>query len=472
MEKKTFKIISAIFLLLSFICACQLGDENTDGGIPNHHTSEKPITTHDGSSIQTTVNKAKKIIPKLTYKKNYTLIITEKINSDDIKEIGKILQKNSDKSINLDLSQSRGLLQIDENCFSQCKSLISIKLPATITSISYSAFSECTNLQNITVPDSVTSIRMGAFSDCIRLQSIKIPDNATLDREIFYNCHSLKTFEVSNKSKNFCTDETKAMLLSKDKKQLIAYPSASGSINIPDYITSIADFAFSGCCNLENINFHNHIASIGESAFYDCQNLTFINLPDSVEQINDGAFSDCENLTSIKLPANITSINKETFHGCKSLKNITLPTRLESIGEEAFYECENLENITLPDTIKTIGKSAFYNCENLKILLLPDSLISIDSSAFSNCQKLESIKLPKLLTSIKRFTFKDCENLQSLTICKKLTSIENGAFMNCNKLTVINYEGTKSDWDKMIKKDLKNNEILSKVTINYNYTAK
>ena len=449
MEKKIFRIISAIFLLLSFICACQLGDENTDGGIPNLHTSEKPITTHDGSIIQTTVNKAKKIIPKLTYKKNYTLIISEKVNSDDIKEIGKILQKNSDKAINLDLSQSRGLLQIDENCFSQCKSLISIKLPATITSISYSAFPECTNLQNITIPDSVTSICMGAFSDCIRLQSIKIPDNATLDREIFYHCHSLKIFEVSNKSKNFCTDETKTILLSKDKKQLIASPSASGSINIPDYITSIADFAFSGCCNLENINFHNHITSIGENAFYDCQNLTFIDLPDSVEQINDGAFSDCENLTSIKLPANITSINKETFHGCKSLKNITLPSRLESIGEEAFYECENLENITLPDTIKTISKSAFYECT-----------------------KLKEIKLPKLLTAIKLASFKNCEALTSITIPASVTVIEKAAFMNCNKLTVINYTGTKSDWDKMIKKDLKNNEILSKVTINYNYTAK
>jgi hypothetical protein len=85
---------------------------------------------------------------------------------------------------------------------------------------------------------------------------------------------------------------------------------------------------------------------------------------------------------------------------------------------------------------------------------------------------LKEIKLPKLLTAIKLASFKNCEALTSITIPASVTVIEKAAFMNCNKLTVINYEGTKSDWDKMIKKDLKNNEILSKVIINYNYTAK
>lgn len=496
MNKRVFYFTSIILLLPLIMYGCQFDDESKSDSKTNNtktETYDETEASKDENIIYTTDKNFSELINTLSHEKKYTITIIGNITSENISEIKQALKKRDSLHINLDLSKTTGLTSIEE-CAFECHKLISIKLPNTINSIGYSAFSGCTNLTNIEIPDSVTSICMGAFEECRKLESIRIPNSATLGDEVFYKCINLKTFKISENHPDYSTDETKTMLLSKDKKQLIAYPSATKDINIPDYITSIGNFAFSGCCNLENINFHNHIASIGENAFYDCQKLTNIELPDSVKQINDGAFSDCENLTSIKLPANITSINKVTFHGCKSLKNITLPNRLESIGEKAFYDCANLINIKIPDSVKNIGIEAFSGCHNLKEIKLPKSLESIDNrafyechslesitipdtvtsigkSAFSECTNLKKIKLPKSLTTIKLALFKGCETLTSVTIPVSVTTIEKLAFMNCDKLTTINYTGTKENWEK-IEKNLIHNEVLNKVSVNYNYIDK
>ena len=50
--------------------------------------------------------------------------------------------------------------------FNCCKSLTSVTIPNSVTSIGKYAFSNCTSLTSITIPNSVTSIDYSAFSDC------------------------------------------------------------------------------------------------------------------------------------------------------------------------------------------------------------------------------------------------------------------------------------------------------------------
>ena len=450
MNKRVFYFTSIILLLPLIMYGCQFDDESKSDSKTNNtktETYDENEASKDENIIYTTDKNFSELINTLSHKKKYTITIIGNITSENISEIKQALKKRDSLHINLDLSKTTGLTSIEE-CAFECHKLISIKLPNTINSIGYSAFSGCTNLTNIEIPDSVTSICMGAFEECRKLESIRIPNSATLGDEVFYKCINLKTFKISENHPDYSTDETKTMLLSKDKKQLIAYPSATKDINIPDYITSIGNFAFSGCRNLENINFHNHIASIGENAFYDCQKLTNIELPDSVKQINEGVFYDCANLINIKIPDSVKNIGIEAFSGCHNLKEIKLPKSLESIDNRAFYECHSLESITIPDTVTSIGKSAFSECTNLK-----------------------KIKLPKSLTTIKLALFKGCETLTSVTIPVSVTTIEKLAFMNCDKLTTINYTGTKENWEK-IEKNLIHNEVLNKVSVNYNYIDK
>ncbi len=89
-------------------------------------------------------------------------------------------------------------------------------------------------------------------------------------------------------------------------------------ITIPNSVTSIGDFAFTGCVNLTSITIPNSVTSIGWYAFYGCSSLTSITIPDSVTSIGDEAFKDCSSLTSITIPDSVTFIGNAAFDGCLS----------------------------------------------------------------------------------------------------------------------------------------------------------
>ena len=57
--------------------------------------------------------------------------------------------------------------RIESNAFSYCRSLTSINIPSSVTSIGWSAFSGCRSLTSINIPSSVTSIEDYAFANCI-----------------------------------------------------------------------------------------------------------------------------------------------------------------------------------------------------------------------------------------------------------------------------------------------------------------
>ena len=76
------------------------------------------------------------------------------------------------------------------------KTLVSIVLPDTITTIGEYAFEDCTGLTNVTIPDSVTKIGYRAFYGCTRLTDIYVNqtentlfDNANVpdECEIYWN---------------------------------------------------------------------------------------------------------------------------------------------------------------------------------------------------------------------------------------------------------------------------------------------
>ena len=63
--------------------------------------------------------------------------------------------------------------------FFMCDDLMSITLPAGLTSIGEEAFFDCSGLTSITLPDGLTSIGRSAFEGCSGLTSITLPDSVT-----------------------------------------------------------------------------------------------------------------------------------------------------------------------------------------------------------------------------------------------------------------------------------------------------
>ena len=236
-------------------------------------------------------------------------------------------------------------------------------------------------------------------------------------------------------------------------------------------VTSIGDFAFSGCDGLTSVTIPESVTTIGEGAFNECSGLTSFDIPSGVTSIQRFTFFECSGLNTIDIPDNVVSIGSAAFYGCTGLTSIYIPSTIISFEGNAFERCSNIVSIIVdsqnpaydsrencnaiiettsntlitgcqesfvPDGIVSIGSSAFSDCKGLTSLVIPNSVTSFGVGAFYGCEDLSSINIPDGTTNLESDVFRFCKALPSIDIPKSVIFIGGRAFEGCDALERIN----------------------------------
>lgn len=353
-------------------------------------------------------------------------------------------------------------LTIADNAFADCESLVSITLPARLTSIGLTKY----ELLNPT----------GSPAS----QKVSLETGVT---NAFVGCKNLENIYIAEGNKNY--KSVNGVIYSGDGSTLIyALPSVgddpeTGVFEIPQGVTSIANGAFIDS-DVVNVVIPNTVTKIGECAFYDTylESVTFKGKGLVDVTIGKYAFRDCGDLNTVTFEDGnrVSVIGEGAFYGCDDygFETITLPKNLKSLGAQAFRDCENLEEIIIQSNNSELsfGSDAFYNCTSLRTLTLPKNVSKLPS-VFSGCTSLEEVVVdpenpyftsvegvlydkaqttilfypsskydtsfvfPETITTISDGVFRGNKNLESITIGKNVSYIGAGAFQDCGYLSEV-----------------------------------
>lgn len=393
--------------------------------------------------------------------------------------------------------------------------LTDLVIPANITSFPH-VFENYKSLKSLTIPGSVSSVSSNAFRGCSNLETLSIQpgekdlnfgDNAFADTKIskLYldrNVSGLSLPDVADLSFGNNVKNIGASL----------FENALNLKNIvlAENIQTIGTSAFAGCTGIDQVSFPAGINKIGSGAFKGCTALEKLiwNEPMANVEIYENAFNGCSSLKSLILPAGVSSIGNKAFAGCESLSEVnfddsdthimlggeifagaplnelylgrpvTLSTNtylpfsdtdgkfnltvnanvcknlfrkaninllkfgsnVSTIGDLAFFECSGINKLVIPSNISSVGGSAFEKCANIYEIEIEDSRepLSVNIGAFVN-SAIENLYLGRTLKrdySVNYFggVFAYNPNLKSVELGQYATKIENYEFLNCQNL--------------------------------------
>ena len=207
----------------------------------------------------------------------------------DIARSLRALEKNevSDKVyVWLDLSQIKGLIDIQKREFADCKLLLNVSLPNGLKKIDSFAFSHCSALKRVSLPGTLEEIGGSVFTGCDSLSEILF--EGSRDQwwtDVKKNDYWLNNFPVAE---IHCADGTiKLPLLSINKNVLLGFRSNTESkIEIPKGVEEMRT-SFVGCNNLKTLIIPSSVKKIDSDVFHYFRYLECIKFEGSVEEWKD-----------------------------------------------------------------------------------------------------------------------------------------------------------------------------------------
>lgn len=330
----------------------------------------------------------------------------------------------------------------------------------------------------------VTELADWLFSYFKEISGVRIPANVSdIDKNVFFDCNGLNKIEVDELNRYFSSDN--GVLFNKAKTKLIQYPIGKTDVEyiVPEGVTSIGDYSFLSCANLNNIKMPKGLKTIGEGAFKECTDLDNVEIPKGTTYIGAHAFHGCGGLIRTVIPETVTNIDIDAFNGCENLTiygiensyaegyanensidfsvleefivengilteyngsggDIVIPgdMGITSIGKYVFCNNQSITSVEIPDGIELIGDGAFMECTNLKSVSFPTNYFRIAPYAFGGAG-FRTLKYPKNCSGI-NWAFYGCENLKEVIIEEGVTSLSTGLFDGCSSLKTVTLPST------------------------------
>lgn len=249
----------------------------------------------------------------------------------------------------LTISSQTGMANWKQNGqSSNGKDVKSVTITGDVTEIVGSAFTFCSNLTQVTITATgITSIGASAFQNTKSLTTIEIPASVTTIGNAAFAGSGISTFTVAEGSSSFKADADCKALLTSDGKTLVVFaPKATGSYTIPGGVETIGPYSFETSA-LTSLVIPSSVKTIGESAFY-LSALTSIEIGEAVETIEAMAFFSSA-LTSIVIPKSVETIGDAAFSQSSALTTVTFEGEsAPTIGKGIFAFCDNLTSILVP----------------------------------------------------------------------------------------------------------------------------
>ena len=325
-------------------------------------------------------------------------------------------------------SGSDSIRTVRRNAFAGCTSLYWFPFYDGLDTIEAQAFMGCTGLsQGMSLPTSLNYVGDSAFANCTDLMSVDFNGNPDIyGRGVFAGCTTIETVTFPSTWDHIPDYVCENMTSLKSFSQLADY---SGETVTQTPITSIGQYAFSGCSEMENLTIPSSVTTIGQNAFANCSSLksirseavtppaagaAFIGVPKTIPVIvpsgSEAAYRLAEGWSDFSLIMNdntpygtcgdgltwMFSYADSTLYitGSGAIDNYDASSDATA-GNPSPWNAAQLQSaiyhVSLDTTITTIGNNAFYGCSNIREMSLPASITNIGVDAFVGCSAIEQV---------------------------------------------------------------------------------